>query len=130
MEATGNYHLPVLTYLKKQNFFITVVNPYMMKKYATTAIRKGKTDKLDSIKIANYGIDNWFRLKDYEASDEVYSHLRLLGRQYSHYINLRVQSLHTLTNMLDYTMPGIKTLLRNNSGNPEKDKLSDFTEKY
>lgn len=130
MEATGNYHLPVLTYLKEQNFFVTVVNPYMMKKYASTAIRKGKTDKLDSIKIANYGIDNWFRLKDYEASDEVYSQLRLLGRQYSHYINLRVQSLHTLTNMLDYTMPGIKTLLRNNSGNPEKDKLSDFTEKY
>lgn len=130
MEATGNYHLPVLSYLKERRFFVSVVNPYIMKKYATTVIRKGKTDKMDAVKIANYGIDNWFRLKDYEASDEIYSQLRLLGRQYSHYINLRVQSIHTLTNMLDYTMPGIKGLLRNNSGNPEKDKLSDFTEKY
>ncbi|WP_396327344.1 hypothetical protein [Hydrogenoanaerobacterium sp.] len=30
-----------------------------MKKYAMIAIRKGKTDPLDAIKIANYGIDYW-----------------------------------------------------------------------
>jgi len=130
MEATGNYHLPILSYLKEHRLFVAVVNPYVMKKYAAAAIRKGKTDKLDAIKIANYGIDNWFHLKNYEASDEAYAQLRLLGRQYSHYINLRVQSKHTLTNMLDYTMPGIKHLLRNDSSNPEKEKLNDFAEKY
>lgn len=32
--------------------------------------------------------------------------------------------------MLDYTMPGIKNLLRNDSSNPEKEKLNDFAEKY
>ena len=46
-----------------------------MKKYSAIGLRKGKTDKLDSIKIANYGIDNWFKLTDYEATDEVYSEL-------------------------------------------------------
>lgn len=53
LEATGIYHLPVLSYLKEQNIFVAVINSYMMKKYASTAIRKGKTDKPDAIRIAN-----------------------------------------------------------------------------
>lgn len=43
----------------------------MMKKYASIALRKGKTDKIDSVKIANYGIDNWFRLEEYQLMEEV-----------------------------------------------------------
>lgn len=130
MEATGNYHLPVLSFLKEQGFFVSVINPLVMKKYASTVLRKGKTDRLDSIKIASYGLDNWFHLMDYEASEETYVQLRLLGRQYAHYIKLRIESKLSLTTMLDYTMPGIKTLLKSNSANPEKDKLNDFAEEY
>lgn len=130
MEATGNYHLPVLTYLKEHGFFVAVINPLIMKKYANTVLRKGKTDRLDSIKIANYGLDNWYHLVDYEESDENYAQLRLLGRQYSHYIKLRIQSKLSLTVMLDYTMPGIKTLLQSRSDKPEKDKLNNFVEEY
>jgi transposase len=58
LEATSAYHLPVLTYLKEKGIFVTVVNPLVMKKYSSMALRKGKTDKIDSTKIANYGIDN------------------------------------------------------------------------
>ncbi len=31
MEATGAYHLPVLSYLKGQGLFVAVVNPLIMK---------------------------------------------------------------------------------------------------
>lgn len=130
MEATGNYHLPVLSYLKEQEIFVSVINPLVMKKYVSTVLRKGKTDKLDSIKIANYGIDHWFHLENQEMSEETYVELRLLGRQYAHYIKMRIESKQALTNMLDYTMPGIKTLLASRSDKPEKDKLCDFIEKY
>lgn len=130
MEATGNYHLPVLSFLKEQNFFVAVINPLVMKKYASTVLRKGKTDKLDSIKIANYGLDYWFHLRNQEMSEQTYRHLRLLGRQYAHYIKLRIESKQALTHMLDYTMPGIKALLKSRSDKPEKDKLCDFVEKY
>lgn len=130
MEATGNYHLPVLSFLKEKEVFVSVINPLVMKKYVSTVLRKGKTDKLDSIKIANYGIDHWFRLENHEISEETYAELRLLGRQYAHYIKMRIESKQALTNMLDYTMPGIKTLLSSRSDKPEKDKLCDFVEKY
>ena len=108
LEATGAYHFPVLSYLKEHNIFVSVINPLIMKRYSFVGLRKGKTDKMDAIKISNYGIDNWFRLVDYQAYDEVYSELKLLGRQYSHYITMRVESKLTLNNLLDRTMPGIK----------------------
>ncbi|NRT87507.1 IS110 family transposase [Clostridium beijerinckii] len=130
MEATGNYHLPVLSFLKEHGIFMAVINPLIMKKYASIILRKGKTDKLDSIKIANYGLDNWFHLINHESSEEIYVQLRLLGRQYGHYIKLRIESKLSLTTMLDYTMPGIKTMLKSRSDKPEKDKLNDFIEEY
>lgn len=131
MEATGIYHLPLLAELKKAGLFVSVVNPLAMKKYASMTIRKGKTDRLDAVKIANYGLDNWFRLREYKASDEVYEELRLLGRQYSHYSKMRVTGLLELTHLLDRTMPGIKTKITSKSTTkPSKDKLCDFVERY
>ena len=131
MEATGAYHLPLLSGFKDAGFFVSVINPLAMKRYASTAIRKGKTDKMDTVRIANYGIDNWFKLVDYTLPDEVYAQLRLLGRQYTHYITIRIESKLALTDLLDRTMPGIKSLLSGKrSEEPTKDKLSDFVAEY
>ena len=131
MEATGAYHLPLLSCLKQAGLFVSVINPLAMKKYVSTALRKGKTDKLDSVRIANYGIDNWFKLTDYTLPDEIYAQLRLLGRQYAHYITIKIESKLALTDLLDRTMPGIKKLLSGKrSEEPTKDKLSDFVEAY
>ena len=130
MEATGIYHLPVLAVLKEHNIFVSVINPLIMKKYSVMGLRKVKTDKMDAIKIANYGIDQWFKLVNYEVSDSVYSELKILGRQYSHYITMRIASKVSLSNLLDRTMPGIKTLLNNRPDKPEMDKLNDFVREY
>lgn len=130
MESTGAYHFPVLTYLKDHGIFVTVVNPLVMSKYVNVAIRKGKTDKLDAIKIANFGLDHWFHLVDYTPTEDVYEELKTLNRQYLNYLSMRINSKQTLTHLLDRTMPGIKTLLWNRSDAPEKDKLCDFVNKY
>lgn len=131
MEATGAYHFPVLYRLKESGLFVSVINPLVMKKYISTALRKGKTDRLDSIRIANYGLDNWFHLEDFQTTEAVYEELKQLGRHYAHYVKMRIQSKLTLDNLLQRTMPGIKTLLRGKrSEEPTKDKLSDFAEKY
>ena len=131
MEATGAYHLPILYKLKERSFFVCVVNPLVMKKYASASIRKGKTDKLDSVRIANFGIDNWFKLSDYMMPEETYEELRILGRQYVHYIEVNVKCKLSLTNLIDRTMPGIKKYFGSkNSDKPEKYKLCDFVDKY
>lgn len=131
MEATGIYHLPILTFFQGKGYFIAVVNPYAMKKYAKdNSIRGAKTDKLDSITIANYGIDKWFKLQKYESDEEIYVELKLLGRRYRHYMELHVMALQELILVLDYTMPGIKKLLKSWNEANNKDKLSDFVDVF
>lgn len=130
MESTGSYHLPILYYLKDKSAFVSVINPLIMHKYINLTLRKGKTDTLDSIKIAKYGLDNWHSLSDYVPSSEIYEELKLLNHQYNNYIGLRVRAKQSLTTLLDRTMPGIKMLLLNCSKNPDRDKLCDFVRKY
>jgi hypothetical protein len=60
----------------------------------------------------------------------VYDELKTLNRQYLNYISMRIQAKQTLTNLLDRTMPGIKTLLWNRSDVPDRDKLCDFINEY
>ena len=43
---------------------------------------------------------------------------------------MRVESVLELTHLLDYTMPGIKTLLQGWNEKNGKDKLGDFAEEY
>ena len=130
MEATGIYHLPVLSYLQEHGFFVAVVNPFEMKEYRCQGLRRVKTDKQDAITISNYGIDHWYRLKNYEADEGIYEELKLLGRQYRHYMRMRVESVLELAHLLDYTMPGIKGLLKGWNETNGKDKLGDFAEEY
>ena len=131
MEATGIYHLPVLTFLHDRGYFVSVINPFAMKKYAKdNSIRGAKTDKLDSIIIANYGIDKWFKLQKYEGDEETYAELKLLGRRYRYYMELHVKALQELTHVLDYVMPGIKKMFNSWNEANGKDKLGDFVERF
>lgn len=131
MEATGVYHLPILTFLQEKGYFVSVINPYSMKKYAKdNSLRRAKTDRLDSIMIANYGIDRWFKLQKYEGDENTYAELKLLGRRYRYYMELHVKSLQELTHILDYVMPGIKAMFNSWDEASNKDKLSDFVERY
>lgn len=46
MEATGIYHLPVLTFFCEKGYFVSVINPFGNKKYAKdNSLRGAKTDK-------------------------------------------------------------------------------------
>ena len=131
MEATGVYHLPILTYLHEKGYFVSVINPFVMKKYAKeNNFRGAKTDRLDSVTIANYGIDKWFKLQKYKGDAETYAELKLLGRRYRYYMELHVKALQELTHILDYTMPGIKRMFNSWMESNGKDKLSDFVERF
>ncbi len=131
LEATGGYHQVVVTKLLESEIFTVVVNPYIMKRYCAASLRKAKTDKIDSIRIANYGIDHWFSMTAYCPPDEIYAELKLLGRQYDQYVRLKINCKIQLANLLDGVMPGIKKILTGTvPASSTKDKLCDFVEKY
>ena len=131
LEETGGYHQVVVTKLLESEIFTVVVNPYIMKRYCAASLRKAKTDKIDSIRIANYGIDHWFSMTAYCPPDEIYAELKLLGRQYVQYVRLKINCKIQLANLLDGVMPGIKKILTGTvPASSTKDKLCDFVEKY
>lgn len=61
MEYTGNYYLPIALFLRNNGFFVSVVNPILVKDYSTKSltVRKVKTDKKDALKIASFALDRW-----------------------------------------------------------------------
>jgi transposase len=130
MEATGHYHQPILKYLLEAKFFVSVVNPYIIKKYGDGDIRKGKTDKKDAMSIAFYTLEKSYSLSPYSITEQKYDDLKFLSRQYYQCITMRVKARVQLANLLDEIMPGIQTILNSRTANPEDNFLYKFIEKY
>lgn len=127
MEATGHYHLPLLNSLLEKDYFVCVENALVIKKYCDMDLRKVKNDKKDSLKLAEYCSEKWFKLRKFEPSDEVRQQLQFLSRQYSQYIKIQTNLKIQLTNLIDNTFPGIKKIV---DAENRYELLLDIYEKY
>ncbi len=127
LEDTGHYHLPVVIPLVESGIFVCCVNALRMKKFCSQSLRRAKTDKIDSIKIANFGLTYWSELTPTLPKGEVYQELKLLARQYYQTVSLLIKAKVNLSNLLDQSMPNIQTVLADNKRNC---KLTDFVARY
>lgn len=112
MEYTGNYWKPIAKVLRESGLFVSVVNALLIYKYGSNSIRKGKTDKLDAVKIANYCLDRWMDLECYTPTDQIRQSLKICRRQYDQYIKLKVNLKNNLIVLMDGTFPGLNTLFK------------------
>lgn len=115
MEETGTYHLPVLGYLLDKGYFVVAENALKIKKYLDRGLRKAKTDKKDSYKLAEYTCDNWYKLNKARENDETYDNLRFLSRQYINNINVQVKQKNNFSNLCDLLFPGYYQMLDENN---------------
>ena len=131
MEYTGKYYQPVAQAIHNAGLFVSVVNPLLIYKYGNNSLRKGKTDKLDSVKIANYALDHWIDLKRYAPEAEIRKMLKTYHRQYGQYLKLKVSLKTNLITLLDEVFPGANTLFtsapRKSDGH---EKWVDFVVKF
>lgn len=127
LEDTGHYHLPVVAALVENEFFVCCVNALRMKKFCSQSLRRAKTGKIDSIKIANFGLTYWSELTPTLPKGEIYQELKLLARQYYQTVSLLVKAKVNLSNLLDQVMPEIQSVLKDNNSNS---KLTDFIACY
>ena len=131
MEYTGKYYQPVAQAIHNAGLFVSVVNPLLIYKYGNNSLRKGKTDKLDSVKIANYALDHWIDLKRYAPEPEIRKMLKTYHRQYGQYLKLKVSLKTNLITLLDEVFPGANTLFtsapRKSDGH---EKWVDFVVKF
>lgn len=127
MEATGNYFEPIARYLHEQDIFVSVVNPVLISDFGGNTLRKPKTDKKDSIKIASYALTYWLDLKKYTPQENLRKSLKLLNRQYQQSIKLKTMMSNNLISLLDLTFPGINKLFTSPSRESDgHEKWVDF----
>jgi len=128
MESTGIYHLPLLTKLLENDYFVCVENAFLLKKYFDVYLRKAKTDNLDSLKLAKYCFEKWYSLKPFSMSSQNYQELLFLSRQYEQFTALKTKSKIQLTNLIDITFPEFSSCF-----NEDKNQLFlmlDILEKF
>lgn len=111
LEQTGTYHLPILTYLLDRGYCVIAENALKIKKYLDRSLRKAKTDKKDSLKLAEYACDNWYKLKANFIEEEKYKELKFLSRQYFSLNSMKVQQKVDFSDLTDMLFPGYYQLL-------------------
>lgn len=127
MEATGNYYEPIARYLHEQNIFVSVVNPVLISDFGGNTLRKPKTDKKDSLKIASFALTYWLELKKYVPQEDLRKSLKLLNRQYQQASKLKTMMNNNLISLLDLTFPGINKLFTSSSRESDgHEKWVDF----
>ena len=127
LEDTGHYHLPVVTLLVENGIFVSCVNALRMKKFCSQSIRRAKTDKIDSVHIAVFGLTYWNELTPTLPTGDVYRELKLLARQYYQTVSILTKAKVNFSNLLDQAMPDIQTILQDNASNH---KLTEFVKRY
>ena len=112
MEYTGNYYLPIALFLRNNGLLVSVVNPILVKDYGTKSlsVRKCKTDKKDSLKLAAFALDRWSDLPEFNSQSQSRLLLKSYSRQYNQYIKLKVMLKNNLISLLDQTFPAANTL--------------------
>lgn len=133
MEYTGNYYLPIALFLRNNGLFVSVVNPILVKDYSTKSltVRKVKTDKKDSLKLASFALDRWKELSPFSAQSEARLLLKSYNRQYNQYNKLKVMLKNNLISILDQTFPCANTLFSTPAKKADgHEKWVDFVLKY
>jgi len=110
MEHTSTYYLPIATILSKAGMFVSVVHAKLVHDFGNNSIRRGKTDKKDAIKIANYALANWTSLAPIQQQEDIRQELKKLNRQVNLYTKIEVALKNNLIVLLDQSFPGVNTL--------------------
>jgi transposase len=130
MEHTGRYYEPMAHWLSDAGFFVSAVNPKLIKDFGNNSLRKVKTDKADAVKIARYALDNWTELKQYSLMDEIHNQLKTMNRQFDFYMKEKTAFKNNLISMLDQTYPGANDFFDSPARSDGSQKWVDFAFTY
>ena len=132
MECTGRYYEPVARELSQAGFFVSAVNPQIIRNFQgqDNPLRKVKTDKADSVKIARYTLDSWANLKQYSLMDELRSQLKTMTRQFDFYMKHKTAMKNNLIGLIDQTYPGANAYFDSPAREDGSQKWVDFIDTY
>ena len=98
--------------------------------FILSLLRKVKTDKADSVKIARYTLDSWANLKQYSLMDELRSQLKTMNRQFDFYMKHKTAMKNNPIGLIDQTYPGANTYFDSPAREDGSQKWVDFIDTY
>lgn len=126
IESTGNYHAPVAWLLFDAGLYVSVVNAILVHSYGNNSLRRGKTDKKDAVKLANYGLDHWLTLPRYVPEEDTRLLLKTCYRQYQQYSKVQTMLKNNLISLLDTAFPDANRLFTSPPRSDGSEKWVDF----
>ena len=130
MEHTGRYYEVLAHQLSEANLFVSAINPKLIKDFDNDSLRKVKTDKADSVKIARYALDKWQNLKQYSVMDELRNQLKTMNRQFGFYMKHKTAMKNNLIGIIDQTYPSVNTYFDSPARSNGSQKWVDFASTY
>lgn len=130
LEHTGRYYEPVAQMLHDAGIYVSAVNPKLIKDYGNNSLRKVKTDKADSMKIARYGLNNWAELRQHTPMDTIRYQLKTMNRQYGLYTKNKTAMKNNLIALLDQSYPGVNALFSSPAREDGSQKWVDFAASF
>ena len=130
MEATGNYHAPVVKLLHDAGLYVSVVNAKLVHVYGNNDLRRVKTDRKDAVKLANYGLDRWLTLPRYIPEEDTRLLLKNCYRQYRQYSKVQTVLKNNLISLLDTVFPNANRLFSSPARADGSEKWVDFIAEF
>ena len=126
METTGNYHAPMAWLLHDAGLYVSIVIAMLVHDYGNNSLRRGKTDKKDAVKLANYGLDHWLTLPRYVPEEDTRLMLKTCYRQYQQYSKVKTMLKNNLISLLDTAFPDANRLFTSPPRTDGSEKWADF----
>ena len=130
MEYTGRYYEPLANYLYNAGLHVSVVNAILIHDYSNSSIRRVKTDKKDSVKLANYDLDRWLTLPRYVPEEDTRLLLKNCYRQYRQYSKVQTVLKNNLISLLDTVFPNANRLFSSPIRGDGSEKWVDFVAEF
>ena len=130
MEHTGRYYEALAHQLSAADLFVSAVNPKLVKDFNNDSLRKIKSDKADSVKIARYALDKWQSLEPYSITDELRAQLKVMNRQFHFYVKQKTAMKNNLIGLIDQTYPNANTYFNSPTRSDGSQKWVDFVSTY
>ncbi len=109
MESTGCYHVNLYSFLAAHDIKTVVINPLLINNFAKLSLRKTKTDKKDSLLIAQFLVLNTTAISAVSVSED-HRDLRELARERESISHLIAKTKTEIRQALHRTFPELPSL--------------------
>lgn len=109
MESTGCYHINLFSFLTCKGINTVVINPLLISNFAKLSLRKTKTDKKDSLTIAQFLLVYKDSLSQISIAQDIRD-LRDVARERESLCNLIASTKNEIKRILQSTFPEMESL--------------------